>query len=277
MCVIAYSPKGTDIPTDEQLEQMWDANHDGAGFAYIRRGKVHYKKGFLTLAALKSALGDHAQYKNTEFAIHFRIGTAGKNDQYTTHPFPVSTRYQDLRRTEGRTNAVLFHNGVLSDGGAVDPHSSDTQDFVVAFAPLLRKYTHSHARDTFISDFTANNRLLILYGDGHVKMYGNWERDGDLLVSNTYYKPTTYSTYPSAHDSHTWWDDWYHSVALDAVDTRALWDTIISQGWAEVTPLQLRALKRSADDYTLTHIIYSGTTFEYDAESGVVWLASLTD
>ena len=33
MCVIAFSPKGTDIPSKEQIRQMWSHNPDGAGYA----------------------------------------------------------------------------------------------------------------------------------------------------------------------------------------------------------------------------------------------------
>ena len=34
MCVIAFSPKGTDAPTINQIKDMFEANPDGAGYAY---------------------------------------------------------------------------------------------------------------------------------------------------------------------------------------------------------------------------------------------------
>ena len=39
MCVIVFSPKGVDIPTEEQIKTMWEANPDGAGYAYVGKGK----------------------------------------------------------------------------------------------------------------------------------------------------------------------------------------------------------------------------------------------
>lgn len=49
MCVIAFSEKGKAIPTEEQITKMWNHNPDGAGFAYEKRGKIVFRKGFMTL------------------------------------------------------------------------------------------------------------------------------------------------------------------------------------------------------------------------------------
>lgn len=259
MCVISYSPKHTDIPTTAQLTAMWEHNPDGAGYAYIDHHKVIYRKGFMTLRALLDELEpQRASLKHKEFAVHFRITTAGKSDQYTTHPFPVTTQYHELRQTEGTTQAVLFHNGVLSDGGLVDAHSSDTQDFTVAMAPLLSHYTHSAARDYFVEELTQGSKLLILYGNGRVKRYGEWQKDGDLWVSNTYYK--TYSSYPSQADSHSWWEDWYHS---QHIDTTALWDKLFTDYTVYVKPTELEAMKRECDYYTADTLQIANYKFKY--------------
>ena len=41
MCVIALSPKGNDLPTEEQIRQMFNKNDDGAGYAWDDGKKVH--------------------------------------------------------------------------------------------------------------------------------------------------------------------------------------------------------------------------------------------
>ena len=134
MCVILLSEKGKDAPTEEQIKQAFRRNPDGAGFAYCDKSdgnKVKWEKGFMTVDSLLERLEPLEQWKDTTLAIHFRIGTAGKNDKATCHPFPISTVFGDLRKTSGE-GAVLFHNGVLNTGGWADPLSSDTQDFVIA-------------------------------------------------------------------------------------------------------------------------------------------------
>lgn len=199
MCVILLSEKGKSAPTEEQIRQAFRKNPDGAGFAYCDKSdhnKVKWEKGFMTVDALLNRLEPLEQWTDTTLAIHFRIGTAGKNDAHTCHPFPISTVFGDLRKTSGE-GAVLFHNGVLSTGGFADPLSSDTQDFVIATAPLFKKYNKSTVRDKFIEEFVAGSRVLVMYDDNRIKLYGKWEKsdEGDLLVSNKLWEYSSYYSY----------------------------------------------------------------------------------
>ena len=192
MCVIVFSPKGVEAPTEEQIRDMFRANPDGAGYAYNGRGgKVKFKKGFMTVEDLLKELQPLKRWNNKNLAIHFRIGTSGKNDKHTCHPFKISSRYDELRQLEGE-GAVLFHNGIFDDGGAIDKNSSDTQDFVCAFAPLLKKYSKSKVRDMALENLITPSRVLIMYDNNKYKIYGEWKKDGNLLVSNLAYKHTKY-------------------------------------------------------------------------------------
>lgn len=287
MCVIAYAPKGVDIPTTEQLKAMWNTNPDGAGYAYEDNNHhIVYKKGFMTLESLLKDLENPERFKNTNFAIHFRIGTSGKNDARTCHPFPLSTTFGDLRETGGEEDAVLFHNGILSQGKESDPLASDTQDFVIAFAPLLKKYSKSKTRDFFMEELVKGNRLLILYKNNKVKMYGQWEKDGELYVSNTYYKWNSYAT---AHDddNYDWYADYYKDYEESVIsyaksrqasqteeekrqEADALFQYIIDEGYADLLKAEMRLIKDVADDYTRDKIYYKGYTFGYLHQ--MVWL-----
>lgn len=199
MCVIVFSPKGVEAPTEEQIKDMFRANPDGAGYAYNGKGgKVKFKKGFMTVDSLLKELMPLKRWKNKNLAIHFRIGTSGKNDRHTCHPFKISSRYDDLRALEGE-GEVLFHNGIFADGGQLDKNSSDTQDFVSAFAPLLKKYSKSKVRDMWLEQIISPSRVLIMYDNNKYKVYGDWKKDGDLLVSNLSYK----------HTSYVWGGDYY--------------------------------------------------------------------
>lgn len=213
MCVILLSEKGKTAPTEEQIRKAFNKNPDGAGFAYCDKSdhnKVKWEKGFMCVEDLLARLRPLDQWTDTTLAIHFRIGTAGKNDEHTCHPFPISTVFGDLRKTSGE-GAVLFHNGVLSTGGFADPLSSDTQDFVIAMAPMFKKYNKSIVRDKFIEEFVVGSRVLVMYDDNRIKMYGKWEKsdDGNLLVSNKLWEYSSYYTYGYGYGSYGYDYDHY--------------------------------------------------------------------
>lgn len=289
---------------------MWEHNSDGAGYAFVgKRGKVHFKKGFMTLEELLADLEPQREkLKHKYFAIHFRIGTSGKNDKHTTHPFPISTEFGQLRKLEGEEDAVLFHNGVLGAGKILNDLSSDTQDFVAATAPLFRKYNKSVARDKFIAGATTGSRLLVLYRNGRVKAYGNWKKDGDLLVSNDYYqfstrtyKSTTGTSTPSYSDreygeySKEYWDKYYDystyhgyssgyhpepdkepepvnlrkQLTLEQADrAKMLWDKLLTADYIDATAEDLYLLKRTADDWDEQNIWRDGYQYGYTSEEG---------
>lgn len=291
MCVIAFAPKGVDIPTETQLRQMWNHNPDGAGFAYVdKKGSVVYHKGFMTFESLLEELKAPERFKNTNFAIHFRIGTSGRNDGATCHPFPISTNFGELRKTEGTSESVLFHNGVLSEGGIISPLASDTQDFVVAMAPLLKKYNRSKARDHFIGELTKGSRLLILYKNNTFKMFGDWQKDGDLWVSNLSYKYDYTTWYGS--DYYGWQEYLYDEYGFlgsrplgskDMTKTNenpvrtekanAIWQEIIDKEYKFFdTEEELQLLIDSADTYTDGKVELGGYVLGYDKKQLLVWL-----
>lgn len=306
MCVIAFSPKGVDIPSKQQIKQMWQHNPDGAGYAYVnKKGRVVFKKGFMTLDELMADLEAPERFKNTNFAIHFRIGTSGKNDKATCHPFPVSNVFGDLRKTEGDADSVLFHNGILSRGGIVSPLASDTQDFVVAMYPMFKKYNKSKARDFFIEELIEGSRLLVLYKNNAFKMFGKWEQDGDIFVSNLNYK-NSYSWYGSGYygyheydpdfyddygnyygyDKKEWDKGWnkgehkgsevlskiINSNRLNSEEANNLWVEIIEKEYKYVSDSQLDILKQSAEYYTRSTITLAGYVLGYDYGQSLVWL-----
>ena len=294
MCVIAFAPKGVDIPNEKQIRDMWATNPDGAGYAYVsKKGKVIYRKGFMTVESLLKELEAPERFKNTNFAIHFRIGTSGKNDGATCHPFPLSTEFGDLRKTEGETDSVLFHNGVLSKGGIVSPLASDTQDFVIAMTPLLKKYSRSKARDYFIGELTQGSRLLILYKNNVFKMYGDWQKDGNIWVSNLSYKydykwyGEGYYGWNYMHD-YDYYDDYLYGITSasstkqkdkkpELTDEQAknagdLWAEVIKKEYKFVEEEELKLLKDSADDYNTNLITLDGYVLGYDTTQMLVWL-----
>lgn len=233
MCVIAFSPKGNDAPTEEQIKEMFKKNPDGAGYAWDDGTTVHFKKGFMNVDDLLEDLGPLEKWKDKNFAMHFRIGTAGKNDKKTTHPFPLTNNFGELRKLQG-DGPVLFHNGVISGyGGIIDPLASDTQDFVAGVASklLTRPNTPSKITAKTIDTIIGSSRLLIMYGKNKAVKFGDWkEKDGNFY-SNLLWEPYKYTYTPSysTYDSTYYYDDTEPKVSEYA------WPSSYHQ-WIKVTP-----------------------------------------
>lgn len=228
MCVIAFSPRNNDMPTEKQIKEMFEKNPDGAGYAWDDGNTVHFKKGFMTVDDLLEDLGPLEKWKNKNIAIHFRIGTAGKNDKKTTHPFPLTNNFGDMRKLQG-DGPVLFHNGVISGyGGIIDPLASDTQDFVAGVASklLTRPNAPSKITEKTIDTIIGSSRLLIMYGKNKIVKFGDWKTENGNFYSNLLWKPhsanvKTYQTYSLGkydgyydydipHESEYAWPSEYH-------------------------------------------------------------------
>lgn len=308
MCVIVLSEKGKQAPTEEQIKQMFRRNPDGAGFAYCDKSdhnKVKWEKGFMTVEELLERLQPLDQWTDTTLAIHFRIGTAGKNDKATCHPFPISTVFGDLRKTSGE-GAVLFHNGVLDTGGWADPLSSDTQDFVIATAPLFRKYNKSVVRDKFIEEAVSGSRLLVMYDDNRVKLYGEWKKsdEGDLLVSNKLWENSyySYSYRPYGYSYGYGYDDYGYGSTTKAMATPSttpttvgttsdvdkhikeitkeelnkLWDKLERDKFVWFDSIdQFDEMLDSADEISGNIAMHNGMAYVFDFEELSAWDASL--
>lgn len=204
MCVIAFSPKGTDIPDEAKLKKMWDRNPDGAGVMMELPGNVNsYVKGLMTWQDFKdklAELNEAYKLKDLNVAFHFRIGTAGKNDGPTTHPFRLNNSYKKLRQLNYfGIEPLVMHNGVIPKfGGKLDKNSSDTQDFVALIMSNLWGKVDDDTLKQAITSLVGSSKLLI-FNKGKVALIGNWEEKEGIKYSNTLWDTRTYygATYSS--------------------------------------------------------------------------------
>lgn len=161
-------------------------NRDGAGIAWCKGGKVHWKKGI----DAKEAYAIQEQV-NLPVIIHFRMASAGGNDKALTHPFPVTNTVSVDK--SGTTDRVLFHNGhwsgwddklmdeIISRGINVpDGPWSDSRTIA-----LLVKNHGEH----ILSLIAVTSRFAMMSGNGEIKIWGKWEKDKDgILRSSTLYE-----------------------------------------------------------------------------------------
>jgi len=138
MCIIVAKPKGVKMPSNDILHTCWRTNNDGAGYMWSTDKGVIVKKGFMTFQALMDSLMSEENLEDKQLVIHFRIGTSGGHTPQMTHPFPVSTSFEDICATRIEPEWALAHNGVISDSRLVFDHSimSDTAAFAMQIAPF---------------------------------------------------------------------------------------------------------------------------------------------
>ena len=228
MCVIAVKDKGVKMPDQATIDAMWTHNPDGAGFMYAKDGKVYIEKGFMTLNSLKKALdtlGEREDLTSLPMVLLFMIGTAGGNTPANTHPFPISSKLEDLQAKFITADVAMAHNGVL-DVIPTRKDISDTMEFVMSdLAWLNEDLPEFWKRDSvqyLLEDLIGHNKLAFLDKHGDIVMIGKFISDHGIYYSNESFKNTyikwTYSSYPYSY-GYDWDDD---DDDLDYYGTRYL-------------------------------------------------------
>ena len=213
MCVISFSKPGVDLPDKIEREQMFKTNPDGAGIM-IDTGKENlYIKGLMTYEDFESTLSKIQQnydLKKHAVALHFRIGTSGKKDGATTHPFLLSRNFGELRKESYRgKQPILMHNGVFSGfGGWLNPLASDTQDFAATIGYGLLRKTKAGRKPGKSMLKAAEKaagvcRVIIFYADQDPILIGDWKEHSDnkIKYSNLNHQPSTVTYHNTSHNT----------------------------------------------------------------------------
>ena len=111
MCVIIVKSTEQKIPAKSILSQCWDSNPDGAGIALTSGDKVLILKGLMTKTDFLAACREIP--KKSTALIHCRIGTSGYLDSGATHPFPISSKINEMTASYIKTDAAVCHNGII--------------------------------------------------------------------------------------------------------------------------------------------------------------------
>lgn len=176
MCVALICPPKV-RPSLPLLQACDRANPHGAGIAWRERGRIHWRKGLSVHAVHQFAL-EHTG----ELIIHFRWASVGGVDPLLCHPFPVTAGAE--LAAEGRTAAVLFHNGTWGNWEAALPTIGDLD------GPL----SDSRAAAALIKA-TGSKFLRRLPGRwavmkrSEIELHGEWLQYKGLLVSNRNFEP----------------------------------------------------------------------------------------
>lgn len=203
MCIIVAKNKTNRLPSKKELEYCFDYNHDGAGFMYTDNGKVIIDKGYMTkkdfLKRYDELCKKYNYFINKCLVIHCRIGTAGSNTPQNTHPYALTKKINKLHKTYTKASIGIAHNGIISD---YQPHGdkdiNDTQNFIRQY--MVRKfkedkefYKRQYERD--VIEKMTNSKFAILDKDDNLYLIGVYNKEENLLFSNSHYKPMNYNYY----------------------------------------------------------------------------------
>ena len=209
MCVIAFAPAGVDLPNDQLIEDMFESNSDGAGFAYTYNKRVYVEKGFMTLIDFQRALAlaeknlikRNLSFKDVPVYLHFRIGTHGPNSAGLTHPFPITQHKDFLEALDYYTDVAVAHNGIISSVKTKSGISDTVQYIKDVLLPLYRSNAEFYLDDN-IQDLVENtidgSRFIFLDRKGQHTLIGEWktyDKAPGVMFSNLHFTYTPVYNY----------------------------------------------------------------------------------
>lgn len=196
MCIIVSKPTGIAFPPKRTLKTCFNNNPDGAGYMYADGdGYVHIRKGFSTfkefwhsLAKSRRATGD-----NVAYVMHFRISTQAHGMRDCTHPFPLSSKMDDLRKLSCKAKMGVAHNGIISLTSSYNKAItySDTMLFITDYLShiIINNNATITEHQRALIDKLTGSRLAIMDGQGNITLTGNgWIYNNDIAYSNGSYE-----------------------------------------------------------------------------------------
>lgn len=184
MCILVIKQKGVKFPTMKQVQACCDNNPDGFALSYSHKGKITTyktmsKKEFLDYYKRVMDL----PYKEVSMILHARIKTHGSIGIKNCHCW----------ESDGMSFA---HNGILSIKNRGDLTDSETF-FRDIFLPIWRKGKSWKQAEGAINAVIGSSKFGFLEKNGEIHHYGVFQKENDILFSNSSYIPRTYvkSTY----------------------------------------------------------------------------------
>lgn len=181
MCLAIYRSDSGDIPK-QYLENGFERNPHGAGFAFPDDGKVTIRKGY------KSFKNFYRKYKeipaDLPMLIHFRFATRGPKDQSNCHPFRLNKKM------------AMIHNGTI-DRVLTDNDMSDSWNFAHRIlGPIIKKHPNfiytDHGVRLINLAIGGTNKVAVMNHKGNAQIFneskGYWF-DG-CWYSNKSYEPS---------------------------------------------------------------------------------------
>lgn len=213
MCIIMAAKVNIEIP-EQNIQNSFKQNPDGAGYMFVRQGKVVVRRGYMDVSGLLRAYQkDVRAYPNSPFVMHCRISTSGKVDVDNCHPFLLESH-----------NLGIAHNGIMREFEV--PHSahSDTWHFSYgALAKLPKSALRNAGMDLLLESLakTTSSKFAVLTGNS-LRLYneaaGVWDK-------GVWYSNSTYIDHYADCDLVDWCDICEEQLSVDGMIER--YDAIV--------------------------------------------------
>ncbi len=207
------------------LKTCFTNNPHGAGFMYSDGLNVHIRKGFMTFDAFYTALTAEIKHpKKTAVVMHFRIQTQGGTQPALTHPYPLTSNIDVMRKLSVRCTIGIAHNGIIDATSDGAKNYNDTMRYIADYLTLIihdKNYYKNYAVLDMITSTIDYSRLAIMDGTGHIQHIGHgwtYDKSNGLAFSNTSYKPYEYKSYKGGYyghyyDDYDYYDEYYKTDA----------------------------------------------------------------
>lgn len=186
MCLIALKTAGAHL-NENEIRHDFSHNPDGAGFMYVKNGRVHWEKGFFNVQELINRWNEVVD-DSMVAALHTRIATHGAHNSSLCHPFPLDG--SNLFKEKGDANLVLMHNGVIPKMEWFESYEdgdSDTSAYCRRITPILKGNLPDNKLSKMLEDQGGGSRFLILNGNGEFVTIGRWYECDGVKYSNSGY------------------------------------------------------------------------------------------
>lgn len=182
MCVIAIC-NGKQL-TKDKFMACFEANDDGAGFAWIANGNICYSKGHMEKEDAWLVYENICMFPHV---AHFRLCSAGGVCPELTHPFLITPDSPITLEGIG-TDSVLFHNGTVGGYEMV----------LMSIAIANKKYPDGRISDTRVMAMATsilgdvvlrnNSGKFVIVSENGFRRFGDWTEDEGIWYSNMYWK-----------------------------------------------------------------------------------------
>lgn len=195
MCVICVSGRGVPQPSRRAITNMFTFNHHGAGYMYVKDGKVIIHKGYDSLADYLDDL-ELEHFTDDDVVIyHFRIATQSHRHEMT-QPFPMTDDEHELQAWDAVAEFGVAHNGIIPKTSNGNPLFSDTALYIRDYlTPRIQSERDIPSLLDLIEKETSTSKIAILAGSGNFYLTGKWIYDRGLLYSNDSYEESSYKRF----------------------------------------------------------------------------------
>lgn len=217
MCIIIAKPAGMDIPSAEILDNCFTSNRDGIGFAFNKPGEIPIiSKGFANVKKLQRMLHIFNVTKEHNLLIHFRLATHGACDQGNTHPFPLTSSFENMRLLHCSTECAVAHNGVFGQMSKSEKYS-DTMKFIntiIASPEIIENIDSKSVKELIRGYCGFSSKLAFLKPEGF-SLIGDFETEEGIHYSNRQYKS---------------WKKYHNTDTKTYCNKHKIWDHCIPDG-----------------------------------------------